>query len=56
MPAFIDSLTILDTSNVLARRNTKVEMREYHLTKQGDHWVIESATRTHVYRYSPESK
>jgi hypothetical protein len=56
MPAFIDSLIILDPSNVLARRTTKVSMQEYRLNKQGDHWVIESERRTPVHRYSPDSK
>jgi hypothetical protein len=54
MPAFIDSLTIVSTSNVVARQNGKSYMREYQLAKEGDHWVIVSARRSKVHRYSPD--
>lgn len=54
MPAFINSLTILSTSNVVARQNSKTSMREYQLTKEGDHWVIVSSRRSQVQLYSPD--
>jgi hypothetical protein len=54
MPAFIDSLTILSASNVVARQNGKSYMREYQLAKEGDHWVIVSMKRSQVHRYSPD--
>jgi hypothetical protein len=54
MSPFIDSLTILSPSNVLARQSGRKYMREYQLAKQGDHWVIVRATRTQVHRYSPD--
>jgi len=54
MPAFIDSLTILSPTNVLARQTTKSSMAEYRLIKQGDHWRIESATRQKIRRISPK--
>jgi hypothetical protein len=54
MPAFIDSLTILSPTNVVARQSGKSSMREYQLTKRGGRWVIESATRREVRRYPPE--
>jgi hypothetical protein len=54
MPAFIDSLTILSPTNVVARQTSKNSMREYQLARHGDHWTIESATRRQVHRYAPE--
>ncbi len=52
MPAFIDSLTILSPSNVIARRTSKSVMREYRLVRDGERWRIESVTRQQVHRYS----
>ncbi len=54
MSPFIDSLTILGPSNVLARQTGSKYMREYEFEKQGGHWVIVSATRSPVHRYSPD--
>jgi hypothetical protein len=54
MPSFIDSLTILSPSNVVARQTSKSVMREYRLIKDGDRWMIESATRQQVRRYSDD--
>jgi hypothetical protein len=54
MPAFIDTLTILSASNVVARQNGKSYMREYQLAKEGDHWVIVSMKLSQVHRYSPD--
>ena len=51
---FIDSLTILSTSNVVARQNGKRYLREYQLAREGDHWVIVSARRSPLHRYSPD--
>src|SRR5438552_159220 len=48
MPAFIDSLTILSPTNVIARQNSKSAMREYHLAKHGNRWTIDRATRQQV--------
>jgi hypothetical protein len=54
MPAFIDSLTILSASNVVARQNGKSYMREYQLAREGDRWVIVGMKRSQVHRYSPD--
>ena len=54
MPAFIDSLTILSISNVVARQDGRSYMLEYWLAKEGNHWVIVSAKRTQVHRFPAE--
>ena len=50
MPAFIDSLTILSPTCVLARRTTRRVMWEYQLVKLGDRWLIESGSRNEIAR------
>jgi hypothetical protein len=52
--AFVDSLTILSPTNIVARQNSKKFMREYQLAKHGDRWVIESATRSPLHPKLPE--
>jgi len=52
MPAFIDSLTILNPSDVVARLTSKSVMRENRLIKDGNRWMIVRATRQQVHRYS----
>jgi hypothetical protein len=47
---FFDSLTIQSTNKVLVRRTTTSVMREYELVKSGDHWVVESSTRSSINR------
>ena len=54
MPAFIDSLTILSVSNVVARQNGRSYMQEFLLAKEGKNWVIVNAKRTQVQRFPTE--
>ena len=54
MPVLIDSLTILSTSNVVARQNGKNYIREYLLAREGGQWVVVSAKRSQVHRFPAE--
>jgi hypothetical protein len=49
--AFIDSITIQSPTRVLARRTTRRVMLEYELTKRGDRWSVENATRSEIQRF-----
>src|SRR5438105_2629192 len=54
VPAFIDSLTIVNPTNLVARQNNKNSVREYELVKEQDRWTIVRATRQPVCRANPE--
>lgn len=42
---FMDSLTIVDSTHVFARRDTRRSLRKYHLTRLGNEWSVESVER-----------
>lgn len=54
MTPFIDSLTILNPTNVVARKYSKGSVREFWLAKEGDRWTIEREKRSPVHRFLPE--
>jgi hypothetical protein len=51
---FIDFLTILNPTNVVARKYNKSSVREFWLVKEGDHWTIEREKRRSIHRFVPE--
>lgn len=52
---FIDSLTILNPTNVVARKFSKNSIREYWLVMEDGHWTIERETRSGpVQRFLPQ--
>lgn len=46
MPPFFDSLTIHTPTHVSARRITSRVILKYQFVRQGDRWLMESATRS----------
>ena len=50
----IDSLTIQDPTNVIARRTTSRSMTEYHLVKLNGKWTIKDITQSEIRRFPAE--
>lgn len=46
----IDALIVQAPDRVMARHTTARFIQEYQLVKEGDHWAIESATRSEIVR------